>query len=455
MGSERDGNSPRFIAQGAQKFVLNRLKRFNVLVCHRGWGKTTLGVNRLVKAACETPNGRFAYLAPLYTQVKKTAWDALKYFAEHETTRPNEAELRLDFSSGARIQLFGADNYDALRGMHLDGIVLDEYAQMHPDAWDAVIRPALAIKQGFAIFIGTPQGPNHFFKLYEDACANPEWFTALYRWQDSGVFDGRESEIESARQAMSEDKFAQEYECSFTAAVHGAYYARQLEQARADGRIRPVAVEPSLPVDTWWDIGIGDPTAIIFTQQAGREVHIIDYLESAGQELAYYAQALNRRPYLYREHVLPHDADDRELGTGRSIADQLRSMVRRLGSESRVRVLPNGAFEPGIEAARRLFARCWIDTTRCKRLIEALMQYRAVWDDKGQTLRDKPVHDWTSHPADAFRYMAVGLRPAEFYDAQHAAPYRSKMAASPLPPMLRPGRHVPGVGELMRFTNRT
>jgi hypothetical protein len=364
-----------------------------------------------VQAACETPAGRFAYLAPLYTQVKKTAWDAMKHASRAARVQPNEAELRVDYPNGARIQLFGADNYDALRGMHLDGIVLDEYAQIHPDAWDAVIRPALAIKQGFAIFIGTPQGPNHFFDLYQTARQDPEWFTALYRWQDSGIFANRLEEITSAQAAMSPEKFAQEYECSFSAAIHGAYYARQMEQARADGRLRTVPVEPSIPVETWWDIGIGDATAIIFTQSVGREVHVIDYLEGAGQELAYYVRELSRRQYIYRTHVLPHDADHRELGSGKTIADQLRSLLRQVGTEAHVRVLPIADIEPGIEAARRLFPRCWFDETRCERLIKALMLYRAKWDDKGQILRRKPDHDhWSSHPADAFRYLATGYR---------------------------------------------
>lgn len=400
-------------------------------------------MNWLAQRAFETPGGQFAYLAPLYNQVKTAAWDALKAAIDSPGMTYNESELRVDCANGARIQLFGADNYQRLRGMHFDGIVLDEFASMHPNAWGEVLRPTLSIKQGFAIFIGTPLGPNHFLDKYEEARRDPEWFHALYRYQDCGVFDTKPGEIASARATMSPEQFAQEYECSFSAAVHGAYYARQLEQARAEGRIRSVPIEPALPVDTWWDIGIGDATAIIFTQSVGREVHVIDYLEARGQELAFYARELQRRAYLYREHVLPHDANARELGSGKSVADQFRALVSPHGQLPRVRVLPQGDLEPGIEQARRVFPRCWFDETRCALLLKALMQYRQDWTERGQTFKPTPRHDWTSHAADAFRYLAVGLRPAEFHE-RPLKPYHARTAFNPLthgtarrPPLLR------------------
>src|SRR5262245_12092994 len=165
----RPGGDPagfRFTPHGAQVWVLKRLQRFNVLVCHRGWGKTTLCVNYLTEQACSTPGGRFAYLGPLYRQVKQAAWDALLVASEAPGVVPWVSELRVDFPNGARIQLFGADNYEALRGMHLDGVVLDEYADMHSAVWTEVIRPAIAVKRGFAIFIGTPRGMNEFYQLY-------------------------------------------------------------------------------------------------------------------------------------------------------------------------------------------------------------------------------------------------------------------------------------------------
>lgn len=361
-------------------------------------------MNVLTKHATETPDGRYAYLGPLYRQVKQAAWDALKLSAEAPTVTINETDLVVRFPNKARVQLFGADNYQALRGMHLDGIVLDEYADINPAAWTEVIRPALARKQGFATFIGTPKGRNHFYRLYEDAKQDPAWFTALYRHEDSGVIT--EDEIALARRQMTEDHFAQEYECSWEAAIHGAYYARQLEACRAEGRIKTLTWEPTLPVDTYWDLGYTDATAVIFVQRVAREIHVLDYLEDAGQGLEYYAKLIAQKPYLYGTHILPHDAGyQQQASAGVTLEQQLRA----LGVKP-TRVERKSDVEAGINEARLMFPRLWFDADKAARLVDALAAYHAKWDDDRKTLLNKPEHDWSSHGADAFRLLAVASR---------------------------------------------
>jgi hypothetical protein len=384
------------------------LKRFNVLVAHRRFGKTVFCVNELIAraAANRLERPRYAYIAPLFTQAKDVAWEYVKrYTAPIPGVGVNESELRVDLPGGARLRLYGADNPDRLRGLYLDGVVLDEYAQIHPRLWAEVIRPALADRQGWAIFIGTPMGRNQLHEIYEQAKAEPDWLAELFRASETGVIPA--AELEAARRAMSEEQYAQEFECSFDAAVLGAYYGKLLAAAERDGRIAAVPWEPTLPVHTAWDLGIGDSTAIWFCQRAGREVRLIDYYEASGVGLDHYARVLGERAYVYGEHLLPHDAEVKELGTGKSRVETLASLGIR------PRVLPALKVEDGINAARNLLPQCWFDSVRCVRGLEALRQYRREWDERLRAFKARPLHDWSSHAADAFRYLAQGLRPDE------------------------------------------
>jgi len=388
-----------------QERLHGSLKRFNVLVAHRRFGKTVFAINELIARAaeCERETPRYAYIAPFFNQAKDVAWEYLKrYTAAIPRVAINESELRADLPGGARIRLYGADNPDRLRGLYLDGVVLDEYAQMHPRVWPEVIRPALADREGWAVFIGTPMGRNQFCELYEAARKNDDWLAARFPASATGVIPA--VELAAARAAMSEDQYAQEFECSFAAAALGSYYGKPLAQAEAEARIAAVPWAPRLPVVTAWDLGIGDSTAIWFCQQSGREARLIDYYEASGVGLDHYAKLLREKPYVYGDHILPHDAEVRELGTGRSRVETLRS----LGIEPRV--LPAARIEDGIDAVRNLLPRCWFDAGRCARGLEALRQYRRDYDDRLKAFKARPLHDWTSNAADAFRYLAMGLR---------------------------------------------
>lgn len=371
-------------------------KRWGVCVAHRRAGKTVAAIQRLILSAlaCERTAPRCAYIAPTYGQAKAVAWDYLKRFTRSIATSVHESELRVTLPNEAVIRLFGAENYDSLRGIYLDDVVLDEFADMSPEAW-TVIRPTLSDRGGRALFIGTPKGRNEFWRIYDAATRDEAWLHLALRASETGLLPA--SELEDARKALTEDQYAQEYECSFDAAILGAYYGRILDEAQRDGRIGRVPYDPATTVETWWDLGVGDSTAIWFVQRAGREVHVIDYYEMTGEGLPHYAKVLQNKPYVYGRHIAPHDIAVRELGTGRSRIEVAADLGLRFETAPRLPV------DDGINAVRTVLPRCWFDAERCKQGLEALRQYRKDFDDRLKAFRDKPRHDWTSHAADAFR----------------------------------------------------
>lgn len=383
----------------------NRTQRWSCSVAHRRFGKTVREINELVKRAalCELPNPRFAYLAPYYGQAKAIAWDYLKHYARPITAgKPMESELSVELVNGARIRLFGADNPDALRGLYLDGVVLDEYGDMRPGVWGEIIRPLLTDRKGWASFIGTPKGKNHFYTLAEQAKSDSAWFFQELKASDTGIVDA--DELEDAKRVMTPEQFAQEFECAFDVPALGAIYATEMSKAKADGRICGVPEDGAALVHTAWDLGIGDDTSIWFFQNVGREIHLIDYYASNGKPITHYLSVLQQKGYTYGEHHVPHDAEGRELGTGKSIVQVSRDQGVSM------RVLPREGLELGINAARMLFSRCWFDAERCKDGLACLMNYRRDYNDKLGEFKALPVHDWASHGADAFRYMAMAHR---------------------------------------------
>lgn len=361
-------------------------------------------VNDLLKAALTTdkPDARFAYIAPQFNQSKDIAWMYIQKFAGVVPgVQFNESELRADFPNGARIRLYGADNPDRLRGLYLDGVILDEYADMRPSVWGEVVRPLLADRKGWATFIGTPRGKNAFWDVWDQASTD-EWFRLMLKASETGLIDAEE--LEAARRQMTDDQYQQEFECSFEAAILGAYFGQEMRSAEEEKRITGIPHEASTEVITAWDLGIGDSTAIWFAQIVGREVRIIDYYEASGVGLDHYAQVLRGKPYLYASHILPHDADKSELGTGKTIREVLLS----LGTKP-ITIAPKLSVDEGIQAARLFMRKCWFDAVRCRQGVEALKQYRREYDEKLKAFKQRPLHDWCSHAADAFRYLAVGI----------------------------------------------
>jgi phage terminase large subunit len=394
--------------------------RFGVVVCHRRLGKTVLAVNELIRGAmrCSKEAPRFGYLAPTYRQGKATAWDYLKrYSAPVQGRLPNESELRIDFANGGQVRIYGADNPDSLRGLYFDGIVLDEYGLHPPQTYSEVIAPALVDRGGWALFMGTPNGKNQFWEIaqhakQQQAAGDKAWFFQEYKVSDTKLLDAHF--LSQAKAVMTSDEYAQEFECNWEAAIKGAIYSKELEAVRADGRITSVSYNPALPVDTDWDLGIGDSTAIWFSQSLrSGEIRLIDYYEASGEGFPFYAKMLSERGYVYGKHWAPHDIEVRELGSGLSRKAVAAEHGIRFERTPRLTQNVGQEVEEGIHAVRMILPRCWFDAVKCQAGLEALMSYRRDYNERLAEFKASPVHDWASHGADAFRGLAVRHRVPE------------------------------------------
>ncbi len=382
-------------------------RRWSVIVAHRRAGKTMATVNRLIRTAltCPLPEPRTAYIAPLLKQAKDVAWTYLKRFAlVIPGADPNESELRVDLPNGGRVRLYGADNPDGMRGIYLDDCVLDEFADMRPSVLPEIIRPALSDRRGALTAIGTPKGHNDFYKLWQLAQVDAEWFPLMLKASQTGLVS--HEELESARKLMSPEQYAQEYECSFEAAILGAYWGKEMAKAESDGRICGVPIDVSQPVHTAWDLGVRDSTAIWFFQPLAGGLHVVDFYEATGVGLDHYASMLRDKAqaggYRLGPCLVPHDAKVKEWGSGRTRIEQMEAL------QLEPQIVPDHRLMDGIGGAREALATVRFDRLRCADGIEALKQYRADYDETLKILKTVPRHDWASHAADAFRYLAMG-----------------------------------------------
>lgn len=388
-------------------------------VWHRRAGKDAICLNWTAVAAHQRV-ATYWHMLPEYGQCRKAIWDAVnphtgvriidQAFPKALRAKTREDEMMIRFKCGSSWQLVGSDNYDSLVGSPPAGVVFSEWALARPRAWD-YLRPILAENDGWGLFIYTPRGRNHGLNTLETARADPAWFAQVLTVKDTEqipahVLANELRELVGMWGAEEGQRiYDQEYMCSFSAAIRGAYYGSILERLEVAKQITRVPYDPAYPVTTAWDLGIGDATAIWFLQPVGREVRVLDYYETTGQGLDHYAGVLRAKPYGYLEHLLPHDAEARELGTGRTRVETLQ----RLGI-GRVRVMPRQSVDDGIAAVRNLLPLCFFDAEKCAEGLEALRSYRADFDEKHETLKATPVHDWASHGADAFRTGALGLR---------------------------------------------
>jgi phage terminase large subunit len=410
------------------KPYLTRKERFSIMVAHRRCGKTVACVEDLLIRAMalkmkpgRNAPGRYAYVGPYLGQAKEVAWEYLKRLGEPVIVNKNEGELWVELVTGSRIRVHGADNPDRLRGGYLDGIILDEYADMRP-LYGAVIRPMLADYEGWATFIGTPKGRNEFHKRWEEAQIDPRWFSGMYKASETGLLSA--AEIKDMTKDMGPEEIEQELECSFDAAIRGAYYGKLIAEAERGGRICDVPLVPDAPIATAWDLGIGDSTAIWVFQCVGSEIRILDAFENSGFGLEWYVEELGRRGWGGPDikHWLPHDAKVRELGTGRSRIEFLTSLQLKCD------IVPNLGLDDGINAVRTMLSQCFFNCGKTDDGVEALRQYRTEYNEKTKAYTDKPRHDWTSHFADAFRYLAIVAR--EQRSPEHDKP---KPIGIPLP----------------------
>jgi len=377
------------------------------------------------------PGGRhYGHVMPTRVQAKMVVWDRLKFYAAGiPGVKPNESELLLRLPTGHKIQLFGADDPDSLRGFGPSGISFDEYSQQPENIFSEVISKALGDHLGYAVFAGTIKGKDHLYKTYEATKSDPTWISL---WQDIDASlkteDGitiqlleqamADDRAQIAQGLMTQDEYDQEWYLSPEAAVKGAIYGKELTDARLTGRIATVPHDPVLAVETYWDLGMNMAVWFVQTLKSG-EIRVIDYYESGGtSSLPECVRVLKGKPYTYGRHVAPHDIEVKELASGRS----RRETAASLGIS--FEVAPKLGIEDGINAAKMLFPRCWFDTQKCAAGLEALRHYRRDFNTRLNELKDTPVHDWASHGADAFRYLAVShrlpkARPATGHVPQH------------------------------------
>jgi hypothetical protein len=386
---------------------------------HRRWGKDDVALHHTACSAMKRI-GTYWHMLPEYGQCRKAVWDAVnprtgkrridEAFPEEirESTRTQDMFIR--FVNGSTWSLVGSDNFNSLVGSPPVGLVFSEYALADPKAW-GYLRPVLAENGGWAIFITTPRGKNHAYTLFQMAKTDPDWFAQITTILDSGLLtqEQLDKELREYCATFGEEEgralFRQEWFCSFDGAVSGSYYAPLLEAMEREGRIGRVPYDPLLPVTTAWDLGVGDATAIWFLQTTRHEVRAIDYLEASGEGLSYYVRELKDRPYIYDQHIMPHDIRVRELGSGKSRYETALGL-----GISPITIARNLPIDDGINAVRATLPKMWVDERKCAYGLSALREYRKEYDDVRKQYKNKPLHNWSSHGNDALRYYCVGYQ---------------------------------------------
>jgi hypothetical protein len=395
------------------------LSRFTVLVLHRRAGKTVFDVIQSIGQvlSCKLKNPRGAYFGPTRAQTKDTAWDYYKMFLKPLKDKGlvifNETDLSIKFLNGARINLYSYENLDNIRGIYLDHCVLDEFQLAPLETFDKIVRPMLSDRQGKAIITGTPNGKNQFFDFYERGLDQeyPNWSSVLMTYSDTQVI--LPEEIEELIKESSEEAFAQEYKCSFEAAIKGAYFGKNISKLKESERVGKFPYDPAYPVVTGWDIGF-DGMVIWYCQKIGEEIRIIDIDYFENKDLPYCVNKVINKPYVYEYQLIPHD------GKKRSILDKKKTAKGQLENFGlKVKVVPKGSFDDGIHATRN-FIDSVVFSEKCDKKIrmgrakisplDSLSLYSAKVDDDAGVMQKNARHDRHSHIADGLRTLAVGLK---------------------------------------------
>ena len=423
-----------------------------VCIWHRRAGKDLFALN-VIAAKSQERVGTYWHLFPTYQQGKEAVWNGitrdgrkfLDFFPKEIVEKTHENDMRVTFKNGSIFKVMGSDHVDRIVGTNPIGVVVSEYPVQDPTAWD-FIRPILTENGGWALFCFTPRAKNHGWRLLQNA-KKAGWFIDM-RGAGSNVFtdaegvhhgslrdgvvfkknmlgeemqereDGKpvmtDEKINMERlSGMSEEKIQQEYFVSFEAALDGAYYANELARMERDKRVCSIPYDPILPVHTAWDIGHADATTIIFYQEYGMEIRIIDCYTNHGEGLPHYKRILNERDYHYGNHYAPWDIVVHEWSNGKTRFESAKSLGIKF------KVTQKHEVEDGIEQARSVFPRIWIDEKKCEKLLNALAAYtkeplsaklQQNAGDGGQAFKDDPLHNWASHYADAFRYLCWNIK---------------------------------------------
>lgn len=382
-----------------QKTYIKNKKRFNVLVVHRRAWKTVWAIlDELIEAMWDIWD--YWYIAPTYRQAKKIAWRLIqKFWDQIWDFKYNSSELIVTYTNGSTISLFGAENPDSLRWLDLRWVIFDEYAQQPSNIYSEIVFPMINANGWWVTWIGTPKGKNAFYQLYQRARTDERFYTMLLRHTDTKLLSPEQ--IEDARKEMTEEEFEQEYNCSWEAYMRWSVYWKELSLAYAEWRVRKDIYDPELPVITFWDLGISDAMSILFTQTVGKEIRIIDRYSNTGYWLEHYANKLKELSYTYKAHYFPHDIRQRELSTWLT---RIETAIKLLWDICKI--VPQNSVESGIDAGRMIFKNLWINE-ELDEFINNLSLYQYEWDDKLGQFKKQPIHDFTSHDADAFRYLAT------------------------------------------------
>lgn len=310
----------------------------------------------------------------------------------------NKSDLKIEFFNGSTIQIIGSDRYDSMRGTNPIGVVFSEYGFQHPLAWET-IRPILVENGGWALFESTPNGKNHFYELLEQAKGNDKWKTSVLPVNITKSLDF--DALMEEKNSMDPILFAQEYLCSFDVGMVGSYYSEQIQWLENNGRIGSFPHDPGLPVETHWDLGISDATAIWFCQKLGSEIRVIDCYEATNKGFDEILTDITTKPYRYSKHFLPHDFQNKELMLGES----RQEYAQKRGFKCEI--TPRATIDEGIDISRRTFKNCFFNRETTKTGIRALQNYHREYDQVAKIFKNTPKHDWSSHLADSFRYMSI------------------------------------------------
>lgn len=389
-----------------------------VLPWHRRAGKDKCAINLLVMFGMQEV-GNYLYMSPEISQTRKIIWQGIDAdgfrFIDHIPKalikRKTEADMLIELINGSTIQLGGADAYDRNMGTNPKAIIFSEYSIMNPIAWN-YYRPILVENGGTAVFIFTARGHNHAYDLYKTAverteAKDPNWYLSLKTVADTKRDDGTpvisQQDIEQEiAEGMPQEMVDQEFYCSFDAGQVGAYYADQIADLRKRDRIGDFPWVPTLPVNTAWDFGLNDKNVVWYYQNVMGTCRVIDYDEDTGVPLNAWIKHVAEKPYVYQRHIAPHDIEHREQFTGKTRKEQAEEMGFFFESQDKLPV------QEGINAVRSMLPMCVFNEGPCQQGIDGLMNYTKVYDEKLQNFRDKPAHDWASHPADGFRALALG-----------------------------------------------
>ena len=398
-----------------------------LLVAHRRYGKDDVGLHFTATQCMEKP-GNYWHMLPSYTQAKKVIWNAVnpkttkrridEAFPVELRTRTNNTEMLIEMKTGAVWQIVGSDNYNSIVGAPPRGIVLSEWALANPMAWP-YLEPILEENGGWALFIYTSRGNNHGRTFYETAVKSPDWYGAKIDAHQTDVFSEeqliriRDGLMSNYGDELGRALYEQEYECSFEGATFGAYFAKQMREAKEGNRIGLVPHQTGIEVDTFWDLGVDDSMSIWFVQPIGKGFHVIDYYENTGYGMEHYADVLKKKPYLYADHGMPHDAGGRVQSPG-IIAKTPQELAEDAGIKPvSIMQRPRNMdliIKVQIPAMRKMIGLCWFDKEKCRQGLMCLENYRSEYDEEKKVLGGRPAHDWSSHGADAFRTFAVGYQ---------------------------------------------